>query len=222
MHASFTACNDACGHEQRQTLEPKTSSLGFTMAELPRLNHLVRLANPAADDADRVFQSDTRNRSRQELGNEHKRPLLHTAGALGFKVPGTGDRQVRAGRMTNHQVPAIANHIENVALVVQASHLSRQKVAAHGLMTLGNEGIPDDAREFTRDKYIHTHVSIAARRNSSGAPLALGSPAASPCARTTKSRRINAADMMARLRLGIVPKYLLMSAGEQAARSAKA
>jgi len=54
----FAAFHQIRRHQFWQALEPKASGLGFAVAKHPRLDHLVRLANPARNDAHRVFQRD--------------------------------------------------------------------------------------------------------------------------------------------------------------------
>ena len=54
--------------------------------------------------------------------------------------------------MGYHQIPAVPNHVEYIALIVIAWHISRQQIAAHRIMTVANKRIPNYSAEFTCDQ----------------------------------------------------------------------
>tara|TARA_Y100001963_G_C6545060_1_gene337258 strand:+ start:380 stop:556 length:177 start_codon:yes stop_codon:yes gene_type:complete len=55
------------------------------------------------------------------------------------------------GRVSNHQVPSFVKDFKNVALNVGSRLLSREKVAAHSVVTALDEGVTDYAGELARD-----------------------------------------------------------------------
>lgn len=61
MNTLYAATNNVRRYELRQTFEPKTRGFGLPVAELPRLNDLIRLAPPCAKNTDWVFNSNLRN-----------------------------------------------------------------------------------------------------------------------------------------------------------------
>jgi hypothetical protein len=50
---------DFAGNKGRQTFEPQTGGFAFWVPELPRVDLLVRLADPAGDAADGILQGDS-------------------------------------------------------------------------------------------------------------------------------------------------------------------
>ena len=57
--------------------------------------------------------------------------------------------------MRDHQVPAVPDHVEHVALIVRAGHVGREKVAGHGVMATGAEGVTDGPAVFASDQDAH-------------------------------------------------------------------
>jgi hypothetical protein len=55
---------------------------------------------------------------------------------------------MRARRMRDHQIPAVAKNGQHVALNVLAGALTRQKVAGPSIMPTGGERIADDTGEL--------------------------------------------------------------------------
>ena len=58
MHSGFASLHDVRGFQFRQALQPQACGLGLAVSELLGLDDLLRFADAAGDDADRVFQRD--------------------------------------------------------------------------------------------------------------------------------------------------------------------
>lgn len=155
MHSCFPAIDNAGRPELRQPLEPETGRLRFAVAKLPRLNHLIGLSDPCADDAHWVFESDTRDRSGEKKPDKLQR--LRLLFSLFSKPPCSGHGQVSAWRVSYHHIPAITQNVPYVALVVFAWSLRRQQVAAGGVVPQRVEGISYSAGKFAGDKYFHSY-----------------------------------------------------------------
>src|SRR5690606_24002066 len=95
----------------------------------------------------------------EELG-----ALLHQFPSLGVVLqpahPGVG--QVRAGRVGNHEIPAIEQHIPHVALVVRAGGIRGQQVAGHGVMPTGKECVTNHPAVLAGHKHSHSSPSSPA------------------------------------------------------------
>ena len=50
-----------------------------------------------------------------------------------------------AGRVGDHQIPAVTEDVRDIALVVGAGAVGREEIAAHGVMAKGKKGIPNGA-----------------------------------------------------------------------------
>lgn len=55
MHAGLAALYDVRRREGREILEPEARRLDFAVPELPRLYHLIRLADAAGNRAHGIF-----------------------------------------------------------------------------------------------------------------------------------------------------------------------
>ena len=141
MNASLTTSYNIGRPEWLQTLEPEAGSLNLTVAELPGLEHLIRLAHLGADDRHGVFQRDHRNRRGEQSAHEIKRLLLDTRLTFGREMTSTRHRQMCARRMAHHQVPTITDDVKHVTSVVVTWHLSGKQIAGHGVMTASSKCI---------------------------------------------------------------------------------
>lgn len=155
MDASLSPGNNVRWIERREILQPKASGLGFAVAELPRLNDLIRLPNAGGNDRNRVLNRDPRDGRRQQEPDKLKGRGLFRL--LEREPPRTASGKVRARRVGHHQVPAIAKYIANVTLVVGAGNIGREKIAGHGVMTRSGEGIADAAAVLAGYKDSHSH-----------------------------------------------------------------
>jgi len=62
VNPGFAPVNNIGRFERRQILEPQTGRFSLAVPKLPRLDNLIRLADLAANDADGVFDADSRDR----------------------------------------------------------------------------------------------------------------------------------------------------------------
>lgn len=159
MHSRLAPFNNICWRQLRQPFQPKACCLRFTVAELPRLNDLVGLANAARNHAYRVLNRNLRYWRIHQRLNEHQRLglLLH----LVFEPPASAYCQVRAGRVRNHQVPAHVQQFGHVAHVVRPCNLCRQQVATHGIVSKRQERIAHPSAVFA--SYQNSHAVLSRR-----------------------------------------------------------
>lgn len=87
MYSSNTTRHDGGRNKQWKRLQPQTGRLDLTVAKLPGLHNLVRLANGRGNDRNRVFNRDLRHIGTHKKTHEIKRPLLATIKTLGCEVP---------------------------------------------------------------------------------------------------------------------------------------
>ena len=129
------------------------------MAELPWLDNLVRLADLRAYDADGIFQGNFLDWCIEKSAYKGKRPLL-----FWFSVPEppcTRDCKIGAGRMSDHDVPAIAQEFKNIPPDVKlVIAFTWKKITRPEIMSTGAECIADDSREFTGDETFHDSLTI--------------------------------------------------------------
>jgi hypothetical protein len=97
------------------------------VAELPRLYDLVGLPNLAANNRDGIFQRYARDRRVEQQPHEVERFRLF--GLLILEPARTGHSEVRAGRVRDHQIPAIGQDHRHIALMVRAGRFRREQVA---------------------------------------------------------------------------------------------
>ena len=145
------ATDDVGRHQLRQSFQPQTSGLRFSMSELPRLDDLTWLPYPATDDAHGILKGDFRNGSVEQPPNEIQRGLLPTVGAFRREVTSAGHREVRTRRVSNHQVEPVPDDVEHIALVVRTRHVGGKQVAGDCIMAALDESVADSARVFTRN-----------------------------------------------------------------------
>ena len=99
MNASFTAFSDVRWREFWKVLQPKAGCLYLAVSKLPRLDNLIRLPDPAGNDAHGVLQSDPFDVAAKQFPDESQSFGLLLL--LVLKPAGPTDRQVRAGRVCN-------------------------------------------------------------------------------------------------------------------------
>lgn len=105
MDAWLSSRNDVRGSEWRQIFEPEARCFCFSVAELPRLDDLIRFADLAGYDADRIFYGYAFYWSGHKASNEVERLLLLVSF---FGEPASaGYRQVRTWRVRDHEVPLV-------------------------------------------------------------------------------------------------------------------
>lgn len=137
----------------RESLQPQAGCLALRMTELPRLDDLIRPANPRRDDRHRILQSNPRDgRSKKR---PHKVQSFCLLALLSCEVPRPTHGQVCAWRMRHHEIPAVTQNAQNVALDVPPERFARQQVATPRLMPTRREGIAHGARELTGHKHPH-------------------------------------------------------------------
>src|SRR6185436_2225227 len=103
MHSCLPGFDNLCRFQQWQRLQPETCGLDFPVSELPRLNNLVRLADAAADNTDRILQRNHRDGCVKQLTHKVDSGLLLHAFAM--KPTCATHSQMRTWRMRDHQIP---------------------------------------------------------------------------------------------------------------------
>jgi hypothetical protein len=131
MYARLPSIDNISGGKKRQVLQPETCCFCFSMPELPRLNDLIRLANPRADNANRILKSNVPDGGTKQVAHKLKRQTLLIL--LLVKPSCATDSQMRAWWVRNHQVPTIVEYVNHVALDVWAWAFSRKKVTRHSI-----------------------------------------------------------------------------------------
>ena len=154
MHLGFAAFNHVGGLQTWNVLEPQTGGLGFTVAKLPRLDDLLGGGNGAADNADRVLDAPAVDWCRHQHPHEVKRFGL--LALLAVKMPATRYRQMRAWRMSNHQVPAITEQLLDWLLQVPLRvAFAWQQIAAKSVVAMAAERITHAGAVFAGNENPH-------------------------------------------------------------------
>ena len=78
---------------------------------------------------------------------------------------GTRYGQMSAGRMSNHQVPAIAQNLPHIALKMLPATFAFEKIARPRIVPLGCKSIPYRARKLAGDKHLHGSTSPGLRQH---------------------------------------------------------
>jgi hypothetical protein len=94
--------------------------------ELPRLNDLVWLADARGNDRDRILQGDARDWRVEEKPHELNRLALLLPLFLEPSCPADG--KVSAWWVSDHEIPSAVQDFANVALVMLAWAIGRQKI----------------------------------------------------------------------------------------------
>lgn len=99
---TFGFGKDVRRDKRRRVFQPKACGLCFGMAVMERLDDLVRLANPAADYADGVFNANAWDWQVHQILNKRKRCCL--LWLLVLEIPRSADRKVCAWRVTDCKI----------------------------------------------------------------------------------------------------------------------
>ena len=143
MNSVLATGNDICWLKMWQIFQPKAGCFCFTMPKHPGLDDLIRFADSGTDNADRIFECNVLDRCVQEQAYEVEGIFLFLP--LVLEPPGATDGQMGARGMGNHEIPAIAEDVRDVTLMVGTGAVGREEITAHGVMAKGKKGIPDSA-----------------------------------------------------------------------------
>jgi len=94
--------------EWRQSFQPETSRLRFTVPELPRLDDLIGLSIDCGHNAHRILNGDLGNAGFGQHQEEFNGLLLFLSSA--FEPTRPTDGQVSTRRESNHQIKTISVH----------------------------------------------------------------------------------------------------------------
>jgi hypothetical protein len=155
MDTRNTTIDDLSRLQLWQTFQPEACGLDFAVPELPGLHDLIRFANGRTDNADRVFDRNTRRRRIHETGDERQGALLLPGLALPCEMTCTRDSKVRARRMRNDQIPVALEHVQHIALKMRTRYLSWEQIARPCVMAQRQEGVANPAAVFTANQDPH-------------------------------------------------------------------
>lgn len=116
MHLGFTPFNHIARFQPWQVFEPQARRFGFAMTELPRLDGLGWRLDGSANNADRILDAPTFDGCSHQQTHEIKRFGLFAL--LAVKVTRAANRQMRAWRMGDHQIPAVTQYLLDRTLQV--------------------------------------------------------------------------------------------------------
>src|SRR3990167_535028 len=156
------ALDDFRRYEFRQTLEPETSGLHLMMAVVVRLDYLVRLSPHRGKVAYGVLHSHSRDIRVVEFLYESyglltvffSQPCFVPV-AFFIEPDRARGSEISTRRVSYHQIPAVADDVEYVALIVRTRNVGRQKVAGQGIVSALQEGVTDSAGVFTGYEHFH-------------------------------------------------------------------
>jgi len=147
MHLGFAATDHMRWLQPWQILQPQACRFGFTVTKPPRLNDLLGGGNGSADNADRILDTPAVDRRSHQQPHEVERFCL--LALLAMKVAAARYRQMRARRMGNHQIPAIAEHIFDWLLQVPLRiTFAWQQIATKSKMPAMPKSITDTSAVF--------------------------------------------------------------------------
>lgn len=149
MDSGMTALDYVRGLEWWQVLQPETRRLNLTVTEPPRLHDLTWLPYPRRDDADRILQGYTGDRSFEQFTDEGERGFLLVT--TFSEPPRTTDSQVRTWRVEDCQIPTEPQNVPHVATDVIPRPLAVEKIAGPRIEPASGEGIPNHATELAPD-----------------------------------------------------------------------
>lgn len=128
--------------EVGEVLQPQAGGFGFAMPELPGLDDLIWLSDLRADDADRILYRNMLDRSLHKRLYEAQSLFLLCL--LVLEPPGARNGQVRARRVSNHQIPVVVDDVHHVALVVKFwIFLAGKEIAGISIESPISECIPN-------------------------------------------------------------------------------
>lgn len=171
MDPGLSSLNDIRRGELGKPFEPEADCFRFTVPELPGLQGLGRLTDHRAKDAHRIFESNPGDGGSEQGTDETD--SFQLLGLFVLKPPSPAYRKVRAGGVRDHKIPTPPQDVTHVPEVMRPGPFRGDKVGAHCLMAGLEECIPDNAREFTGDKYPH---GIAHPRNHPREKPAMNTP----------------------------------------------
>lgn len=163
MNSCFPARHQMCWHQRGKAFEPETGGFSFSVAEHPRLNALVRMAD-TVNCSTRVFDADAFNWRFHQFPYELQCFFL-LRGVL--VPPSSTSSEICAWWMGDHQVPAVVQHAEHVTLNVLPRTLRRKHITTPCVVSPGRKGVPHDARKLTGNQYPHvsrTTMPLSASR----------------------------------------------------------
>ena len=106
VNLGLTTLNANRWHQTRQVLQPKACGLHLPMAELPGLDDLLRWGNRGANHTDWVLDTPAWDWCGHQQADKIKGFGLLLL--LPMKMTAAADGQMGAGRMGNHQIPAVS------------------------------------------------------------------------------------------------------------------
>ncbi len=151
---------NVCRLKWWQTFKPQAGCLRLSMPEHPRLNDL-RLSVVQPDDSlgvlvhDRVLNADPRHMLKIEKQFEELSPFLEPipSGRISQHPPNTAVAEIRAGWVSNHQVPLLIQNLRYITLDVKLARWIRwEDVTGVCLKPEGTKRIAYGPAEFTRNK----------------------------------------------------------------------
>jgi hypothetical protein len=113
---------------------------------------------------DRVLHRDARDRRRKHGEEERGRMAeVDPSVAIGAVLASAAEVEMLraavgeegAGRVRDHQIPALVQDVAGVSHDVRPRPLGGQQVAGHRIVATCEEGVPDHARELAGDKHTH-------------------------------------------------------------------
>ncbi len=130
--------------------------------------------------------SDLRN----DPHHERNACLLSSVESLPSKVTSATDCQVSAFGMKDCQIPGVINHVELIPLIMWPRGFRRKKIATHGVMPSGDEGIANGSENSQATKTFIVKTPYADPIQPSTTPLPVHAPSlCGGLAARTPSRR---------------------------------
>ena len=175
MHSRLSPFHHVRRLQERKSLQPKTSCLGFTVSKLPGMDDLVGLANSARNDANRILERNPFYGGVHQLTNKFQRRLLPTVSLFFRKVPCTRYCEVGAWRVSDHQVPFISKQRENIPRNVErGTILTRQKIARPSIVTKISECLSYAPRILAPNEHFHPSLLSSSRALATENPAVAG------------------------------------------------
>lgn len=161
MHTRLPAGYDVRRSQRRQVLQPEARRLRLAVTELPRLDDLLRFADEARGNGNRVLDGYALDWRVQKPKEEPERRVLLVP--VLREPAGAADRQPSTGWVGHHQIPAITDDVANVALEMVSGQLGREQVTGPRVVATCHERIPNDAGELAGDEDFHDATPIRRR-----------------------------------------------------------
>lgn len=143
-------------------MQPETGCLACIVAELPRLNDLIRLAVQRGHDSNGILYGDAWYRCVHH-GHEEVNRRLPPSLRFVRRVQRAAmrhrsirrDSQVRALRACNHQIPTIAQHSKHIALNMLTRPLARLQITTPCIMSACSKRITHDTATLASHENTH-------------------------------------------------------------------